>query len=182
MTQFLFLLLLMPPGATVPAGTRVNARLQSIVHTRTSREGDAVTAVLTGPIRSAGQIVVPEGTYLNGRVETVQAATKSNEGRVRLVFRELEFPDGRRLSTWITDAYGAKPPRRHLRYLIYTGVGGTGGGLIGGKNARVAGILGGVLIGFIIAGNSGDSGSDVTLHRGRALHLELGADLIIESF
>ena len=46
---------------------------------------------------------------------------------------------------------------------------------------RVAGILGGALIGFVIAGNSDDlKRPDLTLSRGQTLHLELGEDLAVQ--
>jgi hypothetical protein len=76
----------------IPAGTRVDARLESSIQTASSNVGDAIVAVLLEPIRAAGQIIVPQGSRLNGRVETIQPATSSNEGRVRLVFHmDYEF-------------------------------------------------------------------------------------------
>jgi hypothetical protein len=167
--------------ASVPAGTRVEAKLQTPVQTGRSKIGDGVVAVLIDPIRSANGIVVPKGSRLNGRVETVEAATRTNEGRVRLVFREIEFPDGRHVSTWITDSFGAAPSKRNRRYLIYMAAGGSFGALIAGKAARIAGILGGALGGFIIADNSGNAKlGDLTLRSGQALHLELGEDLTLK--
>jgi len=174
-------MLCMVQAPSVPAGTRVEAKLQSLVQTGTSKIGDGVVAVLTAPVRSAGRIIVPAGSHLNGRVETVEAATRVNQGRVRLAFREIEFPGGLRVSTWITDSFGARPPKRNRRYLIYMVAGGSFGALIGGKAARIAGILGGTLAGFVIAGNSGaDKLSDLTLKPGQALHLELGEDLKLQ--
>jgi hypothetical protein len=165
----------------VPAGTRVDARLESTVQTATSNSGDAIVAVVAEPIRAAGRIVVPEGSRLNGRVETIEAASRSSEGRVRLVFREIQFPDGRTVATWITNSYSAPTPKRGLRHLLYMGVGGGAGAFIGGKAARVTGIIGGTLVGFIIASNSDDSPPDLTLRPGRLLRLELGEDLRMDS-
>jgi hypothetical protein len=60
------------------------------------------------------------------------------------------------------------------------GAGGAAGAFIGGKAARVAGVLGGALIGFVIAGNSGnDKLPDLTLKPGQTLHLQLGEDLTL---
>src|SRR5262245_39788280 len=148
-------LLLTSQPAFVPAGTAVQARLESAVQTATADAGDAVVAVVAEPILAAGKIIVPEGSRLAGRVETVQAATRSTEGRVRLVFREIQLADGRNLSTWITNSFSASPPKRNLRYFVYMGVGAVAGGLIGGKSARTSGIIGGTLAGFVIASNSG---------------------------
>src|SRR6266511_1927703 len=160
----LLMLLIAQSAASVPAGTRVEAKLQSSVQTASAKLGDEVVAVLVDPIRSASKIIVPPGSHLNGRVETIEPATRTNEGRVRLVFREIEFPDGRRVSTWITNSFVAPSPNRNRRYLIYMVLGGSAGALIGGKAARTAGVLGGTLAGFIVAGNSGnDKLRDLTL-------------------
>src|SRR5438067_10517285 len=156
-----------PRPVKVPAGTHLVAKLESSVKTDTSEVGDNVVAVVTSPIRSADQIVVPQGSRLNGRIETIQAATPTSEGRVRLAFREIEFPDGRHVSAWVTDAFGASPPKRALRYVIWMGAGTAAGTVIGGKTARVAGLLGGALAGFVIAGNRSESDrSNLTLHSG----------------
>ena len=58
------------------------------------------------------------------------------------------------------------------------GAGAAAGGLIGGKTGRSAGIIGGTLTGFIIAGNRGVPGiRDLTLRTGQQISLELGEDL-----
>jgi hypothetical protein len=156
----------------LPAGTPLEARLESTVQTAASSVGDRVTAVVTSG--------TPKGARLNGRVETIQPATQTNEGRVRLVFREIQLPDGRLIQTWITSSFDASPPKRNLRYGLLMGIGGVAGGLIGGNAARFAGILGGALVGFIIAENSGNSRlPDLTLRPGQILHLQLGEDLTI---
>src|SRR5438094_3612777 len=167
-------------SAVLPAGTGVDAKLESSVKTGSSEVGDDVTAVVANPILAARRVAVPRGTRLKGRVETVQPATPAAEGRVRLVFREIELPDGRHVSTWITNSFGASPPKRTLRYVLYMGAGGAAGGLIGGKTARVAAILGGTLIGFVIAGSGVDSNlPNLTLHSGQTIHLQLNEELRI---
>ncbi len=161
----------------VPAGTHVKARLESAVRTETSKAGDPVVAILTDPIRIGNRIIVPEGSRLNGRVETIEAASRSNEGRVRLVFREVQLPDGRRNSIWITESFTAKPRKQGLRYVLLMGGGSAAGAFIGGTAARVAGILGGLIAGFVIAENSGQGNrSDLTLNAGQIVVLQLGED------
>ena len=172
-------ILLVPQGSIIPAGTRVDARLESAVRTGTSSVGDSVVAVLTKPVFVANVNMIPKGSRLHGRVETLQAATSSNEGRVRLVFREIELPEGRRLQTWITDSFTAREPRRAWRYVVFIGAGATTGAFLGGNAARTAGILGGTLVGFIIASNSGNTKPDLTLKRGGMLHLKFGEDLVL---
>ena len=169
-------------SVSLRAGTGLNAKLQSSVKTGTSEVGDDVMAVVSSPVRASGRVAVPRGTRLKGRVETIQPATHDAEGRVRLVFREIELPDGRRVSAWITNSFGASPPRRRLRYMLFMGAGGAAGGMIGGKAARLAGILGGTLVGFVIAGSGVDSNApNLTLRSGQTIHLQVGEDLTIPS-
>src|SRR5260221_11505874 len=97
-----FLVLMLAQFVSVPAGGPVNAKLESSVKTATSGVGDEVVAVLTEPIRGPNNVVVPQGSRLHGRVETIEPATATSEGRGRLVFRVIEFPDRRRGSTSIT--------------------------------------------------------------------------------
>jgi hypothetical protein len=171
------LVLAQSPVPAVPAGTYIQAKLEITVKTATAEIGDDVMAELTGPVRAADKVVVPRGSRLYGRVETVQAGTRSNEGRIRLVFREIQFPDGRRIPAWITNSFAASSPG-NIRYLIYMGAGGAAGALIGGKTGRSAGIIGGTLTGFIIAGNRGVPRiRDLTLKAGQQIRLELGEDL-----
>jgi hypothetical protein len=173
----LFLILLFPPPQAIPVGTRVEARLESTIKTGSSAMGERVVADLVKPIRLVNQTVVPAGSRLNGRIETIEAGSPSTPGRVRLVFREIEMADGRLASTWITESYSATPPRRGRRYLLSMGLGGAAGAFIGGTAARVSGILGGTLIGFIIASNTGTASlPDLTLPSGRVLHLQVGEE------
>ncbi|HYR87070.1 MAG TPA: TrbI/VirB10 family protein [Terriglobia bacterium] len=170
-------LLFAQPGS-VPAGTMVQAKLETAVKTASSEVGDIVVAVLTKPVVAADKIMVPGGSRLHGRVETIQHATRTNEGRVRLVFREIQLPDGKRVSTWITNAFVASAPKRAARYVAYMGLGAAAGAVIGGKNGRVAGVIGGTLTGFVIAGNTGGPMlRDLTLKEGQQIRLQLGEDL-----
>ncbi len=164
----------------VPAGTRIEARLKTTVKTDSASAGDAISAVLLKPIRSGDSVVVPRGSELTGRVETIQAADRTSEGRVRLVFREIRLPDGRRASTSITNSFAASSGNRLRRYAITMSTLGAAGGLIGGKRARVTGILGGALIGFAIGTSSGPPKlPDLTLKAGRDIELELREDLAV---
>jgi hypothetical protein len=166
-----------PPSAVVSAGTRVAARLESAVRTDRSNVGDPVTAIVAEPIRAAGRIVVPNGSRLIGRVETVEAGSDAGEGRVRLVFREIDLPDGRTISTWITNAFSASPPKRGRRYVLFMSAGAALGAVVGGTKARTAGVLGGLIGGVIIATNTGDKPANLELKSGDNVQLELREDL-----
>ena len=166
--------------SAVPAGTFIAARLETGVKTATSKVGDEVVASLARNISLTDTVVVPKGSLLRGRVETIQPATRDTAGRVRLVFREIEFLNGRRVQTWVTNSFSAGTPKRNARYAVYIGLGATAGGLIGRKTARVAGILGGALAGFVIAGNRDThTFPELTLKAGQQIELQLGEDLVV---
>jgi hypothetical protein len=176
----LLLISVLAQSASIPTGSALDARLESDVHTAASAAGERVTAAMTNPVHGSGKVLIPKGTKLIGRIETIQHATQTSEGRVRLVFREMQFPNGQNVQTWITSSFDASPPGRGARYAVLIGGGGAAGGLIGGKGARLAGILGGALIGFILGESWGGSKlPDLTLRSGKILHLRLGEDLTI---
>ena len=135
---------------SIPAGASVTAKLEKTVNTASSQQGDEIVAVVVRGL--------PEGSRLRGRVETIQAARRDAEGRVRLVFREIEFADGQRVQTFVTNSFVAGTPNRSLRYVIYTAAGAAAGAVAGGKTARVAGLL--------------------TLKAGQEIRLELAEDLL----
>ncbi len=167
---------------SLPSGTRIEAKLQTAVRTESSKIGDEVTALVSRSLRTREGIVLPEGSRLTGRVETLQAGSRSNEGRVRLVFREIQLPDGRIVPTWITNSFAAPPERRGLRYFILMGTGAAAGAFIGGSNSRIAGVLGGLLTGFVIAGSGRQAKlPDLTLEEGQKVALELLEALTIPS-
>src|SRR5215470_20182057 len=57
-----------PPGAHLPAGTPITVRLKSAVSSATAVSKDTFEAVMDEPILVNGEIVVPRGTLVTGRV------------------------------------------------------------------------------------------------------------------
>ncbi len=163
------MLLQLPPS--IPAGAVITVKLEDTVNTASSQQGDEIAAAVVKGL--------PQGSRLRGRVETIQPARRDAEGRVRLVFREVEFPDGRRIQTWITNSFTAGTPKRNLRYAAYTGLGATVGAVAGGKRSRVTGLLGGAIIGFIIAGRPDAGPKNLTLRSGQQIQLQLAEDLLL---
>src|SRR5262245_33814805 len=158
----------LPPS--IPAGAVITARLETTVNTASSQEGDEILAAAVSGL--------PNGSRLRGRVETIQPARRDAEGRVRLVFREIEFANGERAQTWITNSFSAGTPKRNLKYILYTATGATAGALVGGKKARITGLLGGTILGFVIAGRPDPGPRNLTLKAGRHIQLELTEPLV----
>jgi len=73
-----FLLPLFCGAAEIPPGSHVLLKLVNSVTTRTAKPGDYIYMRTASPIVSGGQVVVPEGTYVQGVV-----SQSSQGGRVK---------------------------------------------------------------------------------------------------
>src|SRR5438128_858280 len=57
---------------TIPSGTKVPLALKQAISTKNARDGDAVYAVTTFPVVVNDRIVIPAGTYVQGRISNVK--------------------------------------------------------------------------------------------------------------
>jgi hypothetical protein len=74
-------------GAVLPAGTELEIRLKTKAASNASKPQEAVEAVLIRPIVIGGNIAVPAGTLVHGRIKQASAITKPDQ-RATL---EIEF-------------------------------------------------------------------------------------------
>ncbi|HEV7218326.1 MAG TPA: hypothetical protein VGN39_05585 [Terriglobales bacterium] len=74
----------------------LHARLQQELSSKTGKRGDLVSAMVTQPVLSAeGQIEIPQGAILRGRVLQAHAAEKwGKNGALRFTFNQVDFPQG----------------------------------------------------------------------------------------
>src|SRR5206468_6545301 len=80
---------------TIPSGTKVPLALKQSVSTKNAREGDAVYAVTTFPVVINDRIVVPAGTYVQGRISNVKRAGHvKGRAEVLIHFSTLIYPSG----------------------------------------------------------------------------------------
>lgn len=84
-----------PTPITVPAGTTFSAELQNSLSSETSQIGDSFTAQLSSPLSAGGQVAVPAGSTVHGRVTDAKGLRKIG-GRARLgvAFTSVTLPDG----------------------------------------------------------------------------------------
>jgi|SRR5215470_9507838 len=61
-----------PEMITIPAGTKVPLSLKQAISTKTAKEGDAVYAETTFPFALNDRIVIPTGTYVQGKISHVK--------------------------------------------------------------------------------------------------------------
>lgn len=77
---------LVSAASEIPQGSHVLLRLENSVSTRTAREGDYVYLRTAAPIAAGGQIVVPEGSYVQG-VVTHAVRSGRVKGKAELAIR-----------------------------------------------------------------------------------------------
>lgn len=79
----------------IPAGTKVPLALKQSVSTKNAHEGDAVYCQTTFPIVQDNRVLIPAGTYVQGKISHVQRAGRV-KGRAELLmhFTTLIYPNG----------------------------------------------------------------------------------------
>jgi type IV secretion system protein VirB10 len=83
-------------AAEIPKGAHCLLRMVNSISTRTASEGDYVYMRTATPITSNGQIVVPEGSYVQGVVSNAKRSGRV-QGRAELAIRieSLTLPSGK---------------------------------------------------------------------------------------
>jgi len=79
----------------IPAGTKVALRLKQAISTKTAHEGDAVYAETAFPIAIDDRILIPVGTYVQGKISHIQRGGHI-KGRAELLihFTSMIYPSG----------------------------------------------------------------------------------------
>ena len=79
----------------IPAGTKVPLALKHAVSTKSAREGDAVYAETTFPVVQDNRVLIPAGTYVQGKITHVQRAGRvKGRAEVLMHFTTLIYPSG----------------------------------------------------------------------------------------
>jgi hypothetical protein len=84
-----------PSTITIPAGTRIPLSLKQAISTKNAREGDAVYAETAFPFVVADRVVVPAGSYVQGKIAHVERAGHG-KGRAEILmhFTSIIYPTG----------------------------------------------------------------------------------------
>jgi hypothetical protein len=77
---------------TIPAGTRIALVLTQPIQTRYVRRGDDIYAQVTSPVNSGNEVVIPPGTFVQGKVDKL--GRKGGRAELRLQSMSITFPDG----------------------------------------------------------------------------------------
>lgn len=146
---------------TVSTGTVFRVRMNGSISSKTAKVGDRFTTTVTEPVYSStGVVVIPVGSTVSGRVDSVIPAKKGGDpGQIGVSFTSVKLPTGstRAINGSLTDlsTKDAKSDNESVasgdkmknRKIIFIGGGGAGGAVLGaaiggGKGALIGGILG----------------------------------------
>lgn len=84
-----------PLTLTIPAGSQIPLALKQAISTKTAREGDPVYASTTFPFVVQDRMLVPAGTYVQGRISRVQRGGRVHgRAEVLMHFTSLIYPNG----------------------------------------------------------------------------------------
>ena len=79
----------------LPKTSFVRARLVTPLSSATTPNGAEVDAVLSQPLFDGNHLILPQGSHLKGSVvQAAPARYMSRNGKLRIVFHELDLPDG----------------------------------------------------------------------------------------
>lgn len=77
---------------TVSAGTRIALVLTQPVQTRYLHRGDDMYAQIVSPVTAGNQVVIPPGTFVQGKIDKIDR--QGGRGELRLQSMSITFPDG----------------------------------------------------------------------------------------
>jgi type IV secretion system protein VirB10 len=80
---------------TIPAGTRVPLSLKQAISTKTAKDGDPVYAETAFPFVVNERVVIPAGTYIQGKIERAQRGGHvKGRAEVLIHFTSMIYPNG----------------------------------------------------------------------------------------
>jgi hypothetical protein len=183
---------------TIPVGTRVPLSLKQAISTKTAKEGDPVYAETAFPFVVNDRIVIPAGTYIQGKVMHAQRGGHV-KGRAELLvhFTSMIYPTGYTVmlggsveNTPGADKTSMKDSEGTIREDSDVGrkakaaaEGATTGAIIGaitdgGKGAGIGAGAGG-LLGAAVAMLS--RGADVRLEPGSSIEMEIQREITVDA-
>ena len=185
------------PVLTIPAGTRVPLSLKQAISTKTAKEGDPVYAETAFPFVVNERVVIPSGTYIQGKITRVQRGGHV-KGRAELLihFTSMIYPTGYTVmlggsventpgaeKTSMKDSEGTiRQDSDAGRKAKETAGAATTGAVIGaitdgGKGAGIGAGIGGVA-GLAVAMLS--RGADVRLEPGSSIEMEIQREVTVD--
>src|SRR6201993_134159 len=187
------------PSTVIPAGTKVALALKQAISTKTAKEGDAVYAQTNFPVVIDERILIPAGTYVQGKIAHIQRGGRI-KGRAELLihFTSLIYPSG--YTVMLPGAIENVPGAEHattkgsegkiqqdsetgkkLETVAKTAGTGAAIGGVGTGTWKGAGIGGGIGAGVGAAIGMLSRGSDVRLDPGTSVEMVIQRDVPVDS-
>jgi hypothetical protein len=173
---------------TIPSGTKVPVELKHAVSSKGTREGDGVYAETTFPVVVNGRVLIPAGTYVQGRISHIQRGGHiKGRAEVLMHFTTMIYPSGYTvlLPGAVENAPGVdktsvKDQEGTIRSDSQAGEKAATVGTTAGTGAVVGGLSNGGKGALIGAGVGGAIGSAIAMfHRGNDVKLDAGTTLEI---
>jgi len=186
------------PMLTIPAGTRVPLSLKQAISTKTAKDGDPVYAETTFPFVVNERVVIPAGTYIQGKIERAKHGGHV-KGRAELLihFTSMIYPSGYTVmlggsventpgaeKTTMKDSEGTIRQDSETGRKAKSAAEGAGTGAVigavtnGGKGAGIGAGVGGVA-GLAIGMLS--RGADVRLEPGTSIEMEIQREVTVDA-
>lgn len=189
-------------AAVIPAGTKIPLLLKQAISTKNAKEGDAVYAETAFPFVANDHVLVPAGTYIQGRImHTEHAGRSKKRAEILIHFTSMIYPSGYTVmlpgsveNTPGADSNGVKDKEGTIQADKDTGkriedaakgaaVGGTvgsiagvaAGGLNGARYGGLAGIAGGVAWALL------KHGPEVKLEVGTSIEMEIQREISVDA-
>lgn len=182
----------------VESGERFRVRMNDTINSKTARVNDRFTTTVTEPVYSStGVVVIPTGSTVTGRVDSVVAAKKGGDpGQISVSFIEVKLPNGTRraINGSLTDLDTKKAKSdnegvasgddRKNDKIIFIGGGAAGGAVLGGaigggKGALIGGIIG---AGAGLLGERLTKGEDAEVKSGTEFGVYLNQSISLPKF
>jgi hypothetical protein len=191
-----------PNAVVIPAGTKLPLLLKQAISTKNAREGDAVYAETAFPFVMNDRILIPAGTFVQGKImHTERAGRSSKRAEILIHFTSMIYPTGYTVmlpasveNTPGNDSNGVKDKEGTIQADKDTGkrvedaakgaavggaIGGIGGAAAGGYNGAryggLAGLAGGVAWALL------KHGPEVKLDVGTSLEMEIQRPIPVDT-
>ncbi|HKN71527.1 MAG TPA: hypothetical protein VJX30_10875 [Terriglobales bacterium] len=186
------------PTLTIPAGTRVPLSLKQAISTKTAKDGDPVYAETAFPYVVNDRVVIPAGTYIQGRIERAQRGGHvKGRAEVLIHFTSMIYPNGYTVmlggsventpgaeKTSMKDSEGTIRQDSDAGKKAKEAAGGATTGAVigavtaGGKGAGIgagAGGVAGLAVGML------SRGADIRLEPGSSIEMEIQRDVTVDA-
>jgi hypothetical protein len=185
----------------IPAGSKIPVSLKQAISTKNAREGDAVYAETAFPFVVNERILIPAGTYIQGRIMHTEPAGRSKKrAEILIHFTSMIYPTGYTVmlaggieNTPGADNKGVKDKEGTIQQDKDTGQrveDAAKGAAVAGTVGSIAGVAAGGLNGARIGGAAGIAagvawallkhGPDVKLEVGTSIEMEIQRDVTVD--